>query len=118
MGEPAPRLRRRQDAQVRRLTDHYLSAHDLPATPEHQARFVAVYDCFLHATPQEQRSAERLDQMVCAAFGLRETASLDPAREGEISAALTDLSARYEQEQNRRREGRGCANGPSMSSAR
>ena len=107
MGEPTPRLRRQQDYQVRRLTDHYLSAHDLPATPEHQARFVAVYDCFLRATPQEQRSAERLDQMVCAAFGLRETASFDPAREGEISAALADLSARYEQEQNRRREEEG-----------
>jgi len=107
MGEPAPRLRRRQDAQVRRLTDHYLSAHDLPATPENQARFVAVYDCFLRATPQEQRTAERLDQMVCTAFGLRETAPLDPAREGNISADLAALSARYEEEQLRRREEEG-----------
>jgi len=107
MGEPPPRLRRQQDEQVRRLTDHYLSAHDLPATPENQARFVAVYDCFLRATPQEQRSAERLDQMVCTAFGLRETAPLDPAREGKIAADLAALSARYEDEQQRRREEEG-----------
>jgi len=104
MGEPLPRLRRQQDDQVRRLTDHYLSTHHLPATAENQARFVAVYDCFLRATPQEQRSAERLDQMVCTAFGLRDTAAADPAAAGQIAAELAALSARYEEEQQRRRE--------------
>lgn len=107
MGDPPSRLRRQQDTQVRRLTDHYLSAHSLPATAENQTRFVAVYDCFLRATPKEQQSAERLDQMVCAAFGLREKAALDSVQAGKIAADLAALSARYEAEQRRRREEEG-----------
>ncbi len=107
MGEPPSRLRRRQDAQVRRLTDHYLSAHDLPTTAENQDRFVAVYDCFLRVTPKESHSAERLDQMVCAAFGLREKGPLDAVQEAKIAADLAALSARYQEEQLRRREEEG-----------
>ncbi len=107
MGEPGPRLRRQQDEQVRRLTDHYLSAHHLPPTPENQARFVAVYECFLRATPPKERRADRLDRLVRAAFGIQEATGLDPQREETIAAELADLSARYEEEQRRRGEEEG-----------
>ncbi len=97
-------LRRREDDHVRRLMGHYFQAHGLAETPENRARFVAVYECFLRATPERERRAARLDRLVRAAFGLKEAQELDSDAEARVAAELTALSARYEAEQARRRE--------------
>jgi len=99
------RLSRQSDAQVRRLMEYYFQAYGLVASEENTHQFLGVYDCFMQAVPPRDRDAKRLDRLVRAAFGIRDST---PAPRGDDEARtmadLAALTARYSEEQSLRQE--------------
>jgi diguanylate cyclase (GGDEF)-like protein len=98
-------LRRQADGQVRRLMEYYFRAYGLAATEENTRQFLGVYECFMRAVPPRDRDAKRLDRLVRAAFGIRDS---DPGPQGgdeaRVMADLAELTARIAEEQVLRQE--------------
>lgn len=94
------RLSRESDGQVRRLKEYYFRAYGLPDTEDNTERFLGVYECFMHAVPRDERDAARLDSLIRAAFGVRDSAPRTKGQDtAQVTAALAALTARFSEEQ-------------------